>query len=207
MVDHRKRDNSNHITLCGTLYVDMCIKKNSFTYCETHKTWTPEIFMRRKKTKPQTVTVISLWFCSLLACPELYCNSPVHNQYSWNFSGVHGFQSLTVFSVMYHRCCKYFFVNKYYFLKWSSTLTYGPLPNNFLSKVCFWQKEKYCLPWNIVPVKRYVKMASKLDFGSAIFLGKGKSGISAGKMISHSREDGLVHRFFSTEDWPFAAPL
>ena len=38
MVDHRKRDNSNHITLCGALYVDMCIKKNSFTYCETHKT-------------------------------------------------------------------------------------------------------------------------------------------------------------------------
>lgn len=38
MVDQRKRDNPNHIILCGTLYVDMCIKKNSFTYCETHKT-------------------------------------------------------------------------------------------------------------------------------------------------------------------------
>ena len=58
-----------------------------------------------------------------------------------------------------------------------------------------------------MPVKRYVKMASKLDFGSAIFLGKGKSRISAGKIISHSREDGLLHRFFSPEDWPFAAPL
>ena len=23
----------------------------------------------------------------------------------------------------------------------------------FLRNVCFWQKEKYCLPWNIVPVK------------------------------------------------------
>ena len=39
-------------------------------------------------------------------------------------------------------------------------------------------------------------MASKLDLGSAIFLGKGKSGISAGQIISHSREDGLLHRFF-----------
>ena len=38
MADHRKRDNPNPITLCGTLYVDMSIKKNSFTYCETHKT-------------------------------------------------------------------------------------------------------------------------------------------------------------------------
>ena len=27
-----------YITLCGALYVDMCIKKNSFTFCETHKT-------------------------------------------------------------------------------------------------------------------------------------------------------------------------
>ena len=58
-----------------------------------------------------------------------------------------------------------------------------------------------------MPLNRYVKMASKLDFGSAIFLGKGKSGISAGKIISHSREDDLLHRLFSTEDWPFAAPL
>jgi len=40
--------------------------------------------------------------------------------------------------------------------------------------------------------KKYVKMALKLDFGSAIFLGKGKSGICAGKIISHSREDGLL---------------
>ena len=71
------------------------------------KPWTPEIFMecycvarnkpiRREITKPQTATVISLWFWGFLAYPELYCNWPVHNQHSWNFSGVHGFLSLTV---------------------------------------------------------------------------------------------------------------
>ena len=52
--------------------------------------------IRRKITKPQTATVISLWFRGLLTCPELYCDWPVHNQHSWNFSGVHGFLSLTV---------------------------------------------------------------------------------------------------------------
>ena len=52
--------------------------------------------MRREKTKPQTATIISLWFWGLLTCPELYCDWPVHNQHSWNFSGVHFFWSLTV---------------------------------------------------------------------------------------------------------------
>ena len=71
------------------------------------KPWTPEIFMecycvarskpiRRVITKLQTATVISLWFWGLLACPELYCDWPVHNQHSRNFRGVHGFLSLTV---------------------------------------------------------------------------------------------------------------
>ena len=71
------------------------------------KPWTLEIFMecycvarnkpiRREITKPQTATIISLWFWGLLACPELYCDWPVHNQHSWKFSGVHGFLSLTV---------------------------------------------------------------------------------------------------------------
>ena len=71
------------------------------------KPWTPEIFVecycvarnkpiRREKTKPQTTTVINLCFWGLLAYPELYCDWPVHNQHSWNFSGVHGFLSLTV---------------------------------------------------------------------------------------------------------------
>ena len=39
-------------------------------------------------------------------------------------------------------------------------------------------------------------MALTLDFGSATFLGKGKSGISAGKIISHSREDASYTDFF-----------
>ena len=71
------------------------------------KPWTPEIFMecycdarnkpiRCKITKPQTASAISLWFWGLLAYPELYCDWPLHNQHSWNFSGVHGFLSLTV---------------------------------------------------------------------------------------------------------------
>ena len=78
--------------------------------------WTPEIFMecycvarnkpiRGEITKPQTATVISLWFWSLLAYPELYCDWSVHNQHSWNFSGVHCFLSLTVKPVLewWHR--------------------------------------------------------------------------------------------------------
>ena len=53
--------------------------------------------VRREITKPQTETVNSLWFWGLLKCPELYCDWSVHNQHSWNFSGVHGFPlSLTV---------------------------------------------------------------------------------------------------------------
>ena len=69
--------------------------------------WTPEIFMecycvarnkpiRHEITKLQTTTVIILWFWGLLACPELCCEWPEHNQLSLNFSGVHGFLSLTV---------------------------------------------------------------------------------------------------------------
>ena len=49
------------------------------------KPWTPEIFsesycvarkkqIRRKKTKPQTATVFSLWFLFLLACPGPGCS-------------------------------------------------------------------------------------------------------------------------------------
>ena len=68
---------------------------------------TPEIFMecycdarnkpmRCEITKPQTASVISLWFWGLLAYPELYCEWPEHNQHSRKFSGVHGFLSLTV---------------------------------------------------------------------------------------------------------------
>ena len=36
--------------------------------------------IRREITKPQTATVISLWFWGLLACLEVYCDWPVHNQ-------------------------------------------------------------------------------------------------------------------------------
>ena len=52
--------------------------------------------MRCEITKPQTASVISLWFWGLLAYPELYCEWPEHNQHSRKFSGVHGFLSLTV---------------------------------------------------------------------------------------------------------------
>ena len=39
----------------------------------------------------------------MLACSKLYCDWPVHNQHSWNFSGVHGFLSLTVIYILYTR--------------------------------------------------------------------------------------------------------
>ena len=49
--------------------------------------------IRREITKLQTATVVNLWFWGLLAYPELYCDWPVHNQHSRNFSGVHVFLS------------------------------------------------------------------------------------------------------------------
>ena len=84
------------------------------------KPWTPEIFMecycivrnkpiRHKITKLQTATVISL-FWGLLAYPELYCDWPVHNQHSWNFSGVYGFLSLTVIALQGSFFCFLYFV-------------------------------------------------------------------------------------------------
>ena len=80
------------------------------------KPWTLEIFMecycvvrnepmRREITKLQTATtviglklwkkVIGLWFWGLLVYRELYFDWPVHDQHSWNFSGVRSFMSLT----------------------------------------------------------------------------------------------------------------
>ena len=54
-------------------------------YHQTRKTGTPEIFLecycvaikkpiRDEKTKPQARRLISLWFCGLLACPDLCCD-------------------------------------------------------------------------------------------------------------------------------------
>ena len=40
--------------------------------------------------------VVSLWFCGLLACPELHCDWSPHSQYSLKFSAVHSFLSLTI---------------------------------------------------------------------------------------------------------------
>ena len=52
--------------------------------------------LRREITKPQTATVISLWFWSLLAYPERYSDWPVHDQHSWKISVVHSFLSFSV---------------------------------------------------------------------------------------------------------------
>ena len=53
--------------------------------------------IRHKKTKQQTATVmISLWFCSLLVLPELYCDWSLNNKHSWIFLAVDSFLSLTV---------------------------------------------------------------------------------------------------------------
>ena len=35
---------------------------------------------RHEKPKPQTATVVSLWFCGFLAYPELHCDWSLHNQ-------------------------------------------------------------------------------------------------------------------------------
>ena len=71
------------------------------------KPWTPELFMecyrvtkkkpiRCEKSKPKTAMVISLWFWGLFAKPGLCCDWSLHNQHSWNISGVHGFLSKAV---------------------------------------------------------------------------------------------------------------
>ena len=52
--------------------------------------------IRHEEPKLQTATVVSLWFCGFLACPELHCDWSLHNQHSWNFSAIHSFLSLTV---------------------------------------------------------------------------------------------------------------
>ena len=83
--------------------------QNVYIFCtftvKLTKPWTPEIFMecycvaRDKpiyKVQDNFKLVISLWFWGLFAYPSLYCDWPVHNQHSWNFSGVPGFLSLTV---------------------------------------------------------------------------------------------------------------
>ena len=73
------------------------------------KPWTPESFLecycvarkkpiRREKTKLQARTLISLWFCGLLACPNLCCDWSQHNEHSCNISSVHGFPGRTVIS-------------------------------------------------------------------------------------------------------------
>ena len=84
-------------------------------YLETHKTvntdqkylWNvivlQEINQLCEITKRQTAMVISLWFWGLLAYPKLYCDWPVHNQHSWNFSGVQGLMSLTVTCILWTR--------------------------------------------------------------------------------------------------------
>ena len=79
---------------------------SSFTVKLT-KLWTPKILIecycvvrkqpiRHEKTKPQTATVISLWFWGLLPCHEHYCDWSPHNQHSWNFHVFTGFLSFTV---------------------------------------------------------------------------------------------------------------
>ena len=35
--------------------------------------------VRREKTEPQARKLISLWFCGLLACPDLCCDWSQHN--------------------------------------------------------------------------------------------------------------------------------
>ena len=75
------------------------------SYCQP-KPWTPEIFLEcycvarkkliiREKTKPQARTLISLWFCGLLAYHDLCCDWSPHNKHSWNISSVHSFVGLT----------------------------------------------------------------------------------------------------------------
>ena len=84
------------------------------SYCETQKTVNTRningmlLCCKEKanqawKTKPQTATVISLWFWGLLACPELYFDWALDNQHSWNISGVHGFLSLIVMLSQFSR--------------------------------------------------------------------------------------------------------
>ena len=103
---------------CGLMVVLLVtlvlIFQNSFSfiadYSQTGKTMNTRIIsgmffflqekkpIRREKTKPQARTLISLWFCGLLACPNLCCDWSQRNKHSWNISSVHGFPGRTVIS-------------------------------------------------------------------------------------------------------------
>ena len=99
--------------------------------------------IRLEITKPQPATVTSLWFWGLLACPELYCDWPVHNQHSWNLFGVHGFLSLTVnrprncliFLKICMACCLYL-LN--YRILWGETFTIVFLLNHCSKLFIVW---------------------------------------------------------------------
>ena len=90
------------------------------------KPWARELFMeyycvvRRKPIwgmrKLQTAKIISLWFCSLLVCPELNCDWSQHNQFSWKCSGVH--MEFSEFDSKFCNCCKMLFeiITRFYFV-------------------------------------------------------------------------------------------
>ena len=64
----------------------------------------------------QTARIISFWFCSLLACPELNCDWSQQNQFSWKCSGVH--MQFSEFDSKYCNCCKMLFeiITGFYFV-------------------------------------------------------------------------------------------
>ena len=65
--------------------------------------------------KLQTATIISLCFCSLLACAELNCDWSQHNQFSWKISGVD--MQFSEFDSKYCNCWKMLFeiITRFYF--------------------------------------------------------------------------------------------
>ena len=73
----------NHLIFTSTL---MVIDYKQHSESKPGKPQTPEIFLecycfankkkqtRHEKTEPQARMLISLWFCSLFACPDLCCD-------------------------------------------------------------------------------------------------------------------------------------
>ena len=81
----------------------------------------------------------------LLACPELYCDWSLHNQHSWNVSGVHGFLSLTV---RFLRKNQPFFQREMVILaRHLSDIYKAPLPKS--PRIHSQRQEVYPVKWHI----------------------------------------------------------
>ena len=81
----------------------------------------------------------------LLACPELYCDWSLHYQRSWNFSGIHGFPSLTLRFLRKNQPC--FQREMVTLVRHLSDVYKAPLPKS--PRIHSQRQEVYSVKWHI----------------------------------------------------------